>query len=795
MTASRAGRRSHEWIDRSEPVVFSFNGGTVAGFAGDTIVSALVACGSLALGQSRRLQRRRGPLTADRFDPNCWLQVDDEANVAAAHRLVQQGVRVRSQHVWPALGLDLKSANQRLGQLLRPSETKDANGAGFLRPIYRQLMARVDVAGRLAAAQTTHAAVHLHPDVLVIGGGAAGLAAATSAASSGLETVLMEADHRVGGWVRLGPDRTLVEGLAAQAVAAGVVVLTNATVTGRTSDGRVLAVLERTGGDELAVIQPRQVIAACGLVERSLTFAGNDLPGVMLSTGARRLMGNWSVCPGERTLVLAGDGDGERLAEELADIGSHVVEVIDGRATALRRGLGGHHVEAVELGDRRRIEADLVVLAPGWTIDAGLLSALGAHISREGGRPTALGPPDVVAIVGALGGEGDLDQIVAHAQIVGRQAAAGAARAARAAASNAPGGPSVGRRAAPPAPVLNPVVGQTRPFALAGGVVDFAEDLTGPQLDDPEPAILRSQLLLAACAPGADARTAAELADLASRRTPTEGLSDGIFTRKVGGAAHFPVGLRLGSLASLHRNPVRRSALAEEHDRLGAVLEVVDGWLEPVDYGDPDDEREAVTERVAVRDTGASGVELLDGPEAGLLLAELTGLADRPEPLSIRIVGVRGYTCPLVVAALDANRYAIRTARADTATLVDAVANALHIDHREWLAVGEAVGESLAGIGVVGPEAASLVARALGVAPRPDAVTDLDGYGGWLWMAGSGGSTVIELRVKSSRASEVWRLLLAAGRGSRVRPVGRTVVADVVDLLDRTLTETVGAGR
>ena len=121
MTASR-GRQQHERIDRSEPVVFSFNGGTVAGFAGDTILSAVVASGSLAVGQSRRLQRRRGPLTADRFDPNCRLHVDDEPNVAAAHRLVQQGVRVRSQHVWPALGLDLRSANQRLGQMLRPGE-------------------------------------------------------------------------------------------------------------------------------------------------------------------------------------------------------------------------------------------------------------------------------------------------------------------------------------------------------------------------------------------------------------------------------------------------------------------------------------------------------------------------------------------------------------------------------------------------------------------------------------------------------------------------------------------------
>ena len=341
-------------------------------------------------------------------------------------------------------------------------------------------MARVDLAEGLDGEVASHAALHLHPDVLVVGGGVAGLAAAAAAASSGLETVLIEADHQVGGWVALGSERALVDELLSQALAAGVVVLTNSVVTARTSDGLILAVLERAGGDELALIHAGHVIAACGLVERTLTFEGNDLPGVMLSTGARRLLRHWSVRPGERAVVLASGGDGALLADELGASGAAVVEVLDGRSDTMRRALGSsRQVEAVELGDRRRVDADVVVLAPGWTIDAGLVTSLGAEIRTVGGRPSAVGRPDIASVVGSLGGDGELDEVVAHAQIVGRQAAAGAARAARGATSH----PGAGRRAAPPAPTLEPSSPQPRSFALANGVIDLVEDLTSPQLD------------------------------------------------------------------------------------------------------------------------------------------------------------------------------------------------------------------------------------------------------------------------------------------------------------------------
>ncbi|MEA3217518.1 MAG: sarcosine oxidase, subunit alpha, partial [Acidimicrobiia bacterium] len=138
----RAGSSSLEVIDRRSPVRFSFNGRPVAALAGDTIISALMANGIRAFAQGRRLQTKRGVLTADRFDPCCFLQVDDEPNVPAAHRLVVDGMRVRSQHVWPSLRFDLKAINQRATRALRPpSQLRASTAAGFLRPAYRWLTA------------------------------------------------------------------------------------------------------------------------------------------------------------------------------------------------------------------------------------------------------------------------------------------------------------------------------------------------------------------------------------------------------------------------------------------------------------------------------------------------------------------------------------------------------------------------------------------------------------------------------------------------------------------------------
>ena len=105
-------------IDRARPIKFKWNGKSVSGYEGDTIVSALAANGVDVFSRSMKYHRRRGILTADFWDPNCFVQVGDEPNVRAGHRLITPGIEVSAQNVWPSLERDVKAANGLVGRFL-----------------------------------------------------------------------------------------------------------------------------------------------------------------------------------------------------------------------------------------------------------------------------------------------------------------------------------------------------------------------------------------------------------------------------------------------------------------------------------------------------------------------------------------------------------------------------------------------------------------------------------------------------------------------------------------------------
>src|SRR5204862_4087443 len=161
----------------------------------------------------------------------------------------------------------------------------------------------------------------------------------------------------------------------------GVEVLTDAVVLGR-YDGNAVAILERRHGgaeaERLVKARAKTLVVAPGLIERPYAFAGNDLPGVMLSTAVRRLMNLYAVKPGERAVVLSANADGDAAVADLKRAGVEVVRVEDARlggdVTAVR-GRGG--VRAVEVADGARIDCDLLVTAVGWTAPTALLNASG----------------------------------------------------------------------------------------------------------------------------------------------------------------------------------------------------------------------------------------------------------------------------------------------------------------------------------------------------------------------------------------------------------------------------------
>src|SRR5690242_10757179 len=378
----RLGPRPGEEIDRSRPFSFRWNGDIVPAFDGDTIASALAASGLRVFSRSYKYHRPRGLLTASFHDPGCFFQVGDEPNVRGAHRLAEPAMDVRSQNTWPSLGFDVKAVNQLAGRFLGPGfYYKTFIKPQRLWPLYERVLQRFTHAGHISA-DTPRTAVdkrYAHPDVLMAGGGPAGLAAAVAAAQAGARVMLVEEEHRLGGHLRWGDSAglaALAELRALVAATPGIEVHTNAVVAGR-YDGNWIAVVQRGlpgGAEQLIKARAKVLVVAPGLIERPYVFAGNDVPGVMLSTAVRRLIGLHAVKPGERAVVLTANADGDAAIASLRQAGVEVAQVLDARAgqdiVRVRGGgagqniIGSHWgVRAVEAADGTTTECDLVVTA------------------------------------------------------------------------------------------------------------------------------------------------------------------------------------------------------------------------------------------------------------------------------------------------------------------------------------------------------------------------------------------------------------------------------------------------
>ena len=157
--------------------------------------------------RSYKYHRPRGLLTASFHDPGCFFQVGDEPNVRGAHRLAEPAMDVRSQNTWPSLGFDVKAVNQLAGRFLGPGfYYKTFIKPQRLWPLYERVLQRFTHAGYISA-DTPRTEVdkrYVHPDVLVAGGGPAGMAAAVAAAQAGARVMLVEEEHRLGGHLRWG---------------------------------------------------------------------------------------------------------------------------------------------------------------------------------------------------------------------------------------------------------------------------------------------------------------------------------------------------------------------------------------------------------------------------------------------------------------------------------------------------------------------------------------------------------------------------------------------------------------
>jgi sarcosine oxidase subunit alpha len=787
-----------EVVDRNRPVRFRFDGRTRSGLAGDTIASALAAEGVRVFSRSFKYHRPRGIMTAGWVDPNLMVQVGDEPNVRAGHRLVADGMDVRSQDAWPSLRFDAKAVNGLVGRFLGPGfYYKTFIRPQRLWPAYEAVLQRFVHGGHVdpATPRVEVDAGHHHADVLVVGGGPAGMAAALAGADAGARVVLVDEEHDLGGHWRWSPERAAeLHELRRQVLAhPGLTAYRDSVVIGG-YDGSWLGVAVRSpdGTERLVRGRAATLVVAAGLLERPLVFAGNDRPGVMLGSAVRRLVNLYAVRPGTRAVVLSANGHGDACVADLDRAGVEVAQVLDARrGERVARVHGRSGVEAVETSDGRRVEADLLVVATGWTAPMSLLTMAGCRPVYDPGAarffPGPL-PPDVLA-TGGIAGDGTVEELLAHASATGREAARRAHVVARERSrvptrpDDAP--PLVADDTPVPVPELprDPHPELFRPDT--DGFVDFSEDVS-------------SHDLAVAVAEGYDS------AELAKRYTtatmgPLQGKletvnavaciadASGRTIAETGTTTWRPpyAPTTLGALAGRAHEPVRVSPMQDWHEAHGAVPLVAGAWVRPDHYGDPAAEVRAVRERVGIIDVTPIGKLDLRGPDVPRLLELL--YVNRWQRLDVGRVRY-GAMCGEdgvvlddgVTGRLGEEHYLMSTTSGGAAMVWEWVESWLQTAHPEWRVHCTPVTTAYASINVAGPWSRELLARLTDLDLDPVELPYMHVRVGTVagvadvvvWRIGFTGELGYELHVPASYGQHVWDALLAQGGDLGVTPFG-----------------------
>ncbi|SEA29754.1 sarcosine oxidase subunit alpha family protein [Rubrimonas cliftonensis] len=479
MTAARVA--GYGRIDRSRKLGFTFDGRTHLGHPGDTLASALLADDVMLMGRSYKYHRPRGPVTAGSEEPNALVGVDRgpgryTPNLRATTIEIHDGLKAESQNHFPSLKWDFGAVNDMMSPLFAAGFYYKTFmwPKSFWRRVYEPVIRQAAGLGRppKAADPDLYADRYAHCDVLVVGAGAAGLAAAEAAAISGAKVMLVDEQAEPGGAllaeIRVEIDDAPAQGwlaarLAALNARANVTVLARTTAIGLYHQNLVGLVQRLT--DHLAEppegaprerlwrVRAKQVVLAQGAIERPLVFDGNDRPGVMLADAARTYLTRYGVRVGAKPVVVTAHDWAWGAAVEMARAGASPV-VVDARDTVssallaeaqalgvealtgwtvtathgrLRvKGVTANPVRGAHVGAGRRLPADAVLMSGGWTPTLHLHSHVGSPIAWAAEREAFLPAQTAKGVRVAGAGAG----AETWADALGEGAQAGAAAAA-----------------------------------------------------------------------------------------------------------------------------------------------------------------------------------------------------------------------------------------------------------------------------------------------------------------------------------------------------------------------------
>ena len=675
-------------IERAQPLPFTFNGRRLVGFAGDTLASALLANGVHRVSRSFKYHRPRGILSAGAEEPCALVQLEEgartEPNLRATQIELYAGLSARGVNAWPSVAFDLGAINNRLSKLFVAGFYYKTFmwPPSFWRTLYEPVIRRMAGLGRAPEAPDPdlYDRMNARCDLLVVGGGPAGLAAAQAAARSGARVILADEQAEFGGGL-LGASRTIAgepgdawvaEVVGELAAAEEVRMLPRTTVFGYYDHNQLAAFERRTDhlGPGAAAgrarqriwhIDAAQVVLATGAHERPLVFADNDRPGIMLAGAVRTYIERYAAVPGRRAVVFTNNDGAYETALALGDAGAEVAAVVDLRARAggpfaervAERGIPVHHrsaivatgggarVAGVEVGAldgtvevaggaAQSIACDLLAVSGGWSPAVHLFSQSRGRLRYDEENACFVPGASVQAerSVGAAQGRFGL------AQALGDGAQAGVA-AARAAGFNAVD------MAAPP--VEAPPAGGIEAFWLVPGkrplghgpakhFIDMQDDVTAADIRlavregfQSVEHVKRYTTVGMGTDQGkvSNLNALAILAGILGRPIPEVGTT----TFR---APYTPVtfGALAGRDVGGFMDPARLTAIHAWHEDRGAVFENVGQWKRPYWYPKTGEDKQAavnrecraVRNRVGLLDASTLGKIDIRGPDAGEFL-------------------------------------------------------------------------------------------------------------------------------------------------------------------------------
>ncbi len=430
-------------IDRNRPLSFTFDGKALQGVEGDSLASALLANGRQLAGRSFKYHRPRGILTAGAAEPNALMTIGQggrtEPNTRATMQELYDGLEATSQNRWPSLELDFGALNGLLSPFL---------GAGFYyktfmwpaalwEKLYEPIIRRAAGLGKASydVDPDRYEKSWAHCDLLVIGAGPAGLAAALTAARSGARVILIDEHSKAGG--SLLSETATIAGKSAAEFAGDVLseiqAMPNVEVMTRTTafgwyDGNVFGAVERVQKhlgapaahvpvERLWRIVAKRALLATGAEERPLVFGGNDIPGVMMATAMRTYLNRFAVAPGKSTAIFTTNDTGYALASDLEAAGVPIAAIIDSRADAafaydgkariikgalVSNARGGKSLSSIEIwreGRTENLKVDSLAMSGGFSPIIHLACHRGAKPQWSDSDAAFLAPGDLKGLV------------------------------------------------------------------------------------------------------------------------------------------------------------------------------------------------------------------------------------------------------------------------------------------------------------------------------------------------------------------------------------------------------------